>query len=320
MGGSGEASSVSHGGEPLLVAGGGDGKEPNYISPEAELLKVEEPGQPPGKYLGNGRVYIEWYDAREPFELTEPLPYVIADFFDSENVGFSHTGSWQEWIVPDGVDYATFELFGGEGESGEPRGHVLAGFEVEPGETFDIGVGGYGGNTSVSRPGLWDVGLAAGGDTERPNYLPWSASFAEEFWEGGGPGSKPSNGYAIVHYLPPEEGPSTEEEPPNTGHEAEEQPSTVGEQPPALDLQRSQDPGPPCIVPRLRGRTLRSARRALVRANCRLGKVKRRHSPRRRVVAQDPPPRIVVASGRGVAVVVGTGEHRRRAHSRHAAR
>ena len=69
MGGEGGASSVSRGGESLFVAGGGDGLEPNYISPDAEPLQVEEPGQPLGLALGNGSVFIQWYDAREPFEL-----------------------------------------------------------------------------------------------------------------------------------------------------------------------------------------------------------------------------------------------------------
>lgn len=48
---------------------------------------------------------------------------------------------------------------------------------------------------------------------------------------------------------------------------------------------------PPCIVPRLRGKTLRQARRALTRANCRLGRVSRRPAARRlrgRVVGQRP--------------------------------
>jgi len=204
MGGDGAASSVSRGGVPLLVAGGGDGVEPNYIEPEAEPLEVEAPGLPVGSGVGNGSVFIEWYDAREPFELADSLGYVIVDIFDSEKVGFSHTGSAQEWTVPKGVDYVIFELFGGEGKSGEPRGHILAGLEVDPGEAFDIRVGGEGEDTTLVRGGSFDVGVAAGGDTERPNYLPWMSSPAEEFWEGGGGDSESGDGYAMVHFWPSE--------------------------------------------------------------------------------------------------------------------
>lgn len=49
----------------------------------------------------------------------------------------------------------------------------------------------------------------------------------------------------------------------------------------------------PCIVPDLRNRTLPSARRRLKKHNCTLGRVKKRHGPRRkrgRVIAQKPAP------------------------------
>jgi PASTA domain len=51
---------------------------------------------------------------------------------------------------------------------------------------------------------------------------------------------------------------------------------------------------PACVVPNLRGKTPRRARRALVAAGCSLGRVKRakhrRHSRRRHVVSQSEPP------------------------------
>ena len=300
MGSNGEASSVSRGGESLLVAGGGSGKEPNFVSPKADLLKAEEPGLPIGKYLGDGSVFIEWYDARQPFELVDPLPYIVVDIFDSEKAGFAHTGSWQEWTVPEGVDHALFELFGGEGESGEPRGHIIAGLEVEPEETFSIFVGGHGRDTTLVRDGSFDVGVAAGGDTERPNYFPWGASNANEFWEGGGTGSEPEDGYAIVHYWPPEE--STEvppEDKPDVGHQPELAP-------PSLSL--SQQPAPVCIVPSLRNKTPRAARRALANANCALNKVNRRSTGKRgmwgRVVHQSPSPGTATLAS-GVTITVG---------------
>jgi hypothetical protein len=287
MGGDGAASAVSRGGESLLVAGGGDGIEPNSISPEAEPLEVEAPGQPVGPGIGDGSVFIEWYDAREPFDLVDPLPYVVIDIFDSRKVGFAYVGGWQEWVVPEGVDRALFELWGGAGESGEPRGHVLAGLEVSPGETFDIRVGGPGADTTL-HAGLFSVGVAAGGDTERPNYFPWMSSPEEEFWEGGGIGSEPGDGHAIVHYWPL--GGSTQ------NHEQ-------------LSVDYSQDPAPVCIVPRLRNRTPRVARDALVRAHCAPGKVTRRSARKQMrglVVSQKPHAGTVASVDREVAVVIGT--------------
>lgn len=289
MGNDGAATSVSRGGVPLLVAGGGDGIEPNYLDPEAEPLEVEAPGLPVGSGAGDGSVFIEWYDAREPFELTDSLGYVIVDIFDSEKVGFSHTGTVQQWEVPEGVDFALFELFGGEGESSEPRGHILAGLEVDPGEVFNFQVGGEGEDTILSRGGSFDVGVAAGGDTERPNYFPWMSSPADEFWEGGGSDSKPGAGYALVHFWPSENSPD-----------------------PPFDDRLSVDPSPTpvsvCIVPRLRSKKPRAARRALGNANCALSKVDRRSTRKRmrgRIVSQSPPAGTVAAAGSGVAVVVG---------------
>jgi hypothetical protein len=65
---------------------------------------------------------------------------------------------------------------------------------------------------------------------------------------------------------------------------------------------------PPCIVPRLRGKTLRQARRALTRANCRLGRVSRRPAAaaaRGRVVGQRPSPGRRLRDRGRVNVVLG---------------
>jgi hypothetical protein len=64
----------------------------------------------------------------------------------------------------------------------------------------------------------------------------------------------------------------------------------------------------PCVVPRLKGRRLRKARRMLKAANCALGRVRRRKARRRkvgRVVAQRPRPGRVRPPGTEVRVVVG---------------
>jgi phosphatidylinositol-3-phosphatase len=63
-----------------------------------------------------------------------------------------------------------------------------------------------------------------------------------------------------------------------------------------------------CIVPRLRGKRLRAATRALGRAHCRLGRVTkkrvRRPIRKRRVVAQSPAPGTVRRSGTRVSLVL----------------
>jgi uncharacterized repeat protein (TIGR01451 family) len=68
--------------------------------------------------------------------------------------------------------------------------------------------------------------------------------------------------------------------------------------------------GPPCIVPRLHGKTLAAARRALARAHCALGAVKAAYSTavgRGRVVAQRPAPRKHLRYHGKVSVVVSRG-------------
>jgi hypothetical protein len=63
-----------------------------------------------------------------------------------------------------------------------------------------------------------------------------------------------------------------------------------------------------CVVPKLKKRTLRQARKALKKANCRLGKVKKRRTRRRnvgKVLAQDKRAGTVLVAGAKVRVVVG---------------
>ena len=62
MGHEGSASRVSRGPTPLLVAGGGDGKEPNYFDPAASGRSAEAPGRPLPPYPGDGTIYGSWYE------------------------------------------------------------------------------------------------------------------------------------------------------------------------------------------------------------------------------------------------------------------
>jgi trypsin len=69
-----------------------------------------------------------------------------------------------------------------------------------------------------------------------------------------------------------------------------------------------------CVVPRLKGRTLLGARRALARVNCRLGTVTRRYSARvasGRVVRQQPAAGRRLARNAHVSVVVSRGKRKR---------
>ncbi|HEX9944824.1 MAG TPA: PASTA domain-containing protein [Thermoanaerobaculia bacterium] len=283
-GGEGDATSVMRGSTLLLAGGGGDDTE-NFAGEGAETTESRAPGEPlSGPVLG-GSVYIEWYDAREPMDTSFRRPRVIVDIFDGEEASFSATGAWQTWTVPLGVSRATFQLFGGEGGSGGARGHVVAGLDVQPGETFHLWVGGPGADTIASRAGTFQTAVAAGGDSERPNYLPAGASDAWAVWEGGGPSSVPAPGALVVHYWPPLAGGGS------SGSVAP---------PPAVSG---------CLVPNLRGKTRRAARRALRRANCALGTVRRRKSRvagRGRVIAQRPAVGTKATPGRPVTIVLGT--------------
>lgn len=162
--------------------------------------------------------------------LDEPLGHVIYDFFDSEKEPFFvATGTWEDWTAPEGVTFAVFELVGGAGESGEGHGHVVAGVDLEPGETYGVRVGAGGEDTSAfslgcAIPEWWECSgtvIAAGGDSatswNQTNLVPSDASPSDELWEGGGPSSSPQSGWAIVHYWPEEDDPPTGGEPPPTG-------------------------------------------------------------------------------------------------------
>jgi hypothetical protein len=65
-GGPGKASTVSAGGTPLFVAGGGDGSVPNYVTPAATEVKSVPPGGPfalivnGAPYASNGRIAVRW--------------------------------------------------------------------------------------------------------------------------------------------------------------------------------------------------------------------------------------------------------------------
>jgi beta-lactam-binding protein with PASTA domain len=69
-----------------------------------------------------------------------------------------------------------------------------------------------------------------------------------------------------------------------------------------------------CVVPRLKGKTLLAARRALVRANCRLGTVKRSYSVSTRagrVISQRPATGRRLARYARVSVVISRGKRKR---------
>jgi Ca2+-binding RTX toxin-like protein len=66
--------------------------------------------------------------------------------------------------------------------------------------------------------------------------------------------------------------------------------------------------GPACHVPKLKGKSLAAAKKALAKANCRLGKVKKKKSARKlrgRVLSQSPASGRTLAARSKVAVVVG---------------
>jgi hypothetical protein len=67
-----------------------------------------------------------------------------------------------------------------------------------------------------------------------------------------------------------------------------------------------------CTVPRVRGMTLRAAKRSIAAARCATGRVTRAWSrrPRGRVVAQSPPPRVVLDHQGLVNLVVSRGRRR----------
>jgi beta-lactam-binding protein with PASTA domain len=63
-----------------------------------------------------------------------------------------------------------------------------------------------------------------------------------------------------------------------------------------------------CVVPNLRGKTLRTAKKAPSRAHCKLGKVRKKRAARRyrgKVISQSPRRGTVKPAGAKVSVVVG---------------
>jgi hypothetical protein len=86
--------------------------------------------------------------------------------------------------------------------------------------------------------------------------------------------------------------------------------SSFGLSSPATSMRIVVSRAPLCVVPRLRGRTLAGARRALSHAHCTLGHKSRRHSPSvasGRVIASQPPRGTRLAHGARVAIVLSTG-------------
>jgi hypothetical protein len=69
---------------------------------------------------------------------------------------------------------------------------------------------------------------------------------------------------------------------------------------------------PACVVPKLKGKTLRTAKRALRKAHCRSGKISYRYSRRKKgqVISQRPHPRSELRNGARVKLVVSKGRRR----------
>ncbi|HYX76522.1 MAG TPA: PASTA domain-containing protein, partial [Gaiellaceae bacterium] len=69
---------------------------------------------------------------------------------------------------------------------------------------------------------------------------------------------------------------------------------------------------PPCVVPNVRGKSLRRARHAIAAASCRVGRVRYAWARRRRgiVIAESPAPRTRALSGARVNLVVSRGRRR----------
>ncbi|HEX5375689.1 MAG TPA: PASTA domain-containing protein [Solirubrobacterales bacterium] len=60
-----------------------------------------------------------------------------------------------------------------------------------------------------------------------------------------------------------------------------------------------------CAVPKLKGKALKAAKKALRRADCKLGKIKRAEGKPGKVIKQSPKPGKVIKSGSKVSVTVG---------------
>ena len=67
---------------------------------------------------------------------------------------FDYTGAAQSWTVPEGVESATFDVYGaqggGSGRGGEAKADAIS---VTPGETLQVNVGGRGSSSDSGDPG-----------------------------------------------------------------------------------------------------------------------------------------------------------------------
>jgi hypothetical protein len=70
---------------------------------------------------------------------------------------------------------------------------------------------------------------------------------------------------------------------------------------------------PGCVVPKLKGKKLKAAKRAIRQAHCRVGRVVKRHSKakRRHVIGQRPRPRTEREAGAPVKILVSRGPARK---------
>jgi hypothetical protein len=103
--------------------------------------------------------------AAQPLEST---PDTLAQV----NVTFRYTGNSQTWAAPSGVTRATFAMFGAQGgvsnnALGGNGGWAVATLDVSPGATYQINVGGRGGDGSYNGAGAggFNGGGAGGGDS-----------------------------------------------------------------------------------------------------------------------------------------------------------
>jgi hypothetical protein len=96
-----------------------------------------------------------------------------------------------------------------------------------------------------------------------------------------------------------------------SGPSSDSGPGTVSNQPSDTSGAPASAPAPQCVVPKLKSKTLKAAKRALSRAHCSLGKVTRKANRRMkkgRISAQKPRPGTRKAAGARVAVVVSKGK------------
>jgi glucose/arabinose dehydrogenase/PKD repeat protein len=128
--------------------------------------------------------------------------------------------------------------------------------------------------------------------------------------------SRWSDGGARTHQIRAPAAPTTYSaafEGPPTSSSLPPAPPPPSVQPPASSPPPTRPSAANCVVPRLAGRTVVQARRAIVAARCSVGRVTRAHSRRvraGRVISQRPRPRLRLRRGTKVAVVVSRGRRR----------